>query len=307
MQSGPLAVFLCASPLKVRFIFNPSSGSNRRNPHLHDRAVTFIKEHGLDGSVVVTQRPRHATELAQQALAEGCSLVVAIGGDGTMNEVATALVGTPAVFGLIPCGSGNGLGRHLGIRRPDGNAFRTLLEGRPMAIDTGLVNGFTFFSTMGLGYEADIALRFSRLTSRGLAGYIRVGFPAFFSHPPEALTVRHPGGTAQLQVFSLAVMNSDQYGNDIRVAPGAKVDDGRFELVCFPPMSLLGACGILYRIGTDTFDRVKTVPRISSAEFVIERAKPGWIHTDGEPRETTAKLEISLKPHSLRIMVPVAP
>ena len=306
VQSGPLAVSLCASPLKVRFIFNPYSGSNRRNPHLRDRAIEFIAQHRLDGTVVSTERPRHATELAAQAVAEGCALVVAIGGDGTMNEVATALVGTPAVFGLIPCGSGNGLGRHLGIHQAGHGAFRTLLEGQPQAIDTGLVNGFTFFSTMGLGYEADIAVRFSRLTNRGLAGYIRVGFPAFFSHQAETLTIRHRDGTTQLQAFSLAVMNSDQYGNDIRVAPGAKVDDGRFELVCFPSMSFLGACGMLYRIGTDTFDRVRTVPRISSSEFVIERAKPGWIHTDGEPRATTARLEISLKPQSLRIMVPAS-
>jgi diacylglycerol kinase (ATP) len=293
--------------LKVRFIFNPSSGSNRRHPHLHDRAVEFIARHRLDGTVVTTQRPRHATELAAQAVAEGCTLVVAIGGDGTMNEVATALVGTPAVFGLIPCGSGNGLGRHLGIHRAGQGAFRTLLEGRPRAIDTGLVNGFAFFNAMGLGFEADIAVRFSRLTNRGLAGYFRVGVPAFFSHHPEAVTVRHPGGTAELQAFTLAVLNSDQYGNDARVAPGAKMDDGRFDLVSLPRVGLLGACGMLYRLGTDTFDQVKAATRLRGAEFVIERAKPGWIHTDGEPRATTARLEISLKPHSLRIMVPVAP
>ncbi len=96
--------------MKARFIFNPYSGSNRRNPYLRDRAAAFIKERGLDATVVDTLRPRHATELAAQAVAEGCELVVAIGGDGTMNEVASALVDTPAVFGLIPCGSGNGLG-----------------------------------------------------------------------------------------------------------------------------------------------------------------------------------------------------
>jgi diacylglycerol kinase (ATP) len=299
--------FLCAPPLKVRFIFNPHSGSNRRNPHLLGRAVEFIARHRLDGSVVSTQRPRHATELAAQAVAEGCSLVVAIGGDGTMNEVATALVGTPAVFGLIPCGSGNGLGRHLGIHQAGHGAFRTLLEGRPMPIDTGLVNGFAFFNVMGLGFEADIAVRFSRLTNRGLAGYFRVGVPAFFAHQPETVTVRHPGGTVQLQAFTLAILNSDQYGNDARVAPGAQMDDGRFDLVSLPRVGLLGACGMLYRLGTDTFDQVKAATRLRGAEFVIERAKPGWIHTDGEPRATTARLEISLKPHSLRIMVPAAP
>jgi len=292
--------------LKARFIFNPYSGSNRRNPYLRDRAAAFIRERGLDATVVDTLRPRHATELAAQAVADGCGLVVAIGGDGTMNEVATALVDTPVLFGLIPCGSGNGLGRHVGIRQPGHGAFRTLLEGQPMPIDTGLVNGFAFFNAMGLGFEADIAVRFSRQTRRGLASYIRVGLPSFFAHKPETVKVRHAGRMAHLEAFTLAVMNSDQYGNDARVAPGAKLDDGHFELVSVPRVGFLGACGMLYRLGTDTFDQVKAVTRFSGAEFVIERTKPGWIHTDGEPRATTARLEITLKPKSLRIMVPAS-
>jgi diacylglycerol kinase (ATP) len=268
-QSRPLF------PLKARFIFNPYSGSNRRNPYLRDRAAAFIKERGLDATVVDTLRPRHATELAAQAVADGCQLVVAIGGDGTMNEVATALVDTPAVFGLIPCGSGNGLGRHVGIRKPGAGAFRTLLEGQAMPIDTGLVNGFAFFNAMGLGFEADIAVRFSRQTRRGLAGYIRVGLPSFFAHQPETVKVRHAGRMAHLEAFTLAVMNSDQYGNDARVAPGAKLDDGRFELISVPRVGFLSACGMLYRLGTDSFDQVKAVTRFSGAEFTVERSKPG--------------------------------
>jgi YegS/Rv2252/BmrU family lipid kinase len=293
-------------PLKARFIYNPYSGRNRKNPSLRERAAEFIREHQLDATIAATERPRHATELAEQAVAAGCDLVVAIGGDGTMNEVATALVDTPAIFGLIPCGSGNGLGRHLGIRRPGDGAFRTLLQGRPMAIDTGTVNGFSFFNAMGLGFEADIAVRFSRQTNRGLTGYMRVGLPSFFAHQAERVSVSQAGETTHLQAFTLAVMNSDQYGNDARVAPGARIDDGRFDLISVPQVGFFGACTMLYRLGTDTFDQVKAVTRLSGPHFVIERAKPGWIHTDGEPRATTAKLEISLRPKSLRIMVPLA-
>ena len=295
------------SPLKVRFIFNPYSGRNRKNPYLYDRAVDFIAQERLDGTIVTTERPRHGTELARQAVDDGCDLVVAIGGDGTMNEVAEGLIGTSAVFGLIPCGSGNGLGRHLGIRKPGHGAFRTLLDGRPMPIDTGLVNGFPFFNAMGLGFEAEIAVRFSRQTNRGLAGYIRVGVPAFFSHQPERCTVHHAGSATEVDAFTLAVMNSDQYGNDARVAPGAKMDDGHFNLVSVPRVGFFGACHMLYRLGTDSFDQIKAVARINGSAFVIERKKAGWIHTDGEPRATTARLHVTLKPHSLRIMVPTTP
>jgi diacylglycerol kinase family enzyme len=175
-----------------------------------------------------------------------------------------------------------------------------------MPIDTGVVNGFPFFNAMGLGFEADIAVRFSRQTNRGLAGYIRVGIPSFFAHQPERCAVSHAAGTTAVDAFTLAVMNSDQYGNDARVAPGAKLDDGHFELISVPQVGFFGACGMLYRLGTDSFDQVKAVTRLSGAEFVIERTKPGWIHTDGEPRATTAKLEITLRPKSLRIMVPAS-
>lgn len=293
--------------MKARFIFNPHSGSNRHNPYLRGRAQAFIQQRGLDATVVSTERAGHATELAAAAVRDGCKLVVAIGGDGTMNEVASALVNTPATFGLIPCGSGNGLGRFLGIKRPNEDAFRTLLEGRPLAIDTGVVNGFPFFNAMGLGFEAEIARRFSLQTKRGLRGYIRVGVPAFAVHQPERCLVRHPGGATELETFTLAVMNSDQYGNDARVAPGAKLDDGQFELVSVPRVGLLASAWMMYRLATDSFAKARRVTRLRGSGFVIERTAPGWIHTDGEPRETGARLEIFLRPLSLRIMAPASP
>jgi len=290
--------------LKARFIFNPNSGRNRRNPYLRDRAVEFIARHRWDATVVSTTHPRHATELARQAVTDGCQMVVAIGGDGTMNEVATALVGTSAVFGLIPCGSGNGLGRHLGIPGPGHGAFQTLSEGHPLAIDTGTVNADPFFNVMGLGFEADIAVRFSRLTRRGLAGYIRVGVPSFFAHKPENCVVEHAGGRTNVEAFTLAILNSDQYGNDARIAPGAKVDDGHFDLVAVPRVSLLRAGGLIWHLATQSFERAQPVTRIKGSHFVIERARPGWIHTDGEPRAEAHRLEINLLPRSLRVMVP---
>lgn len=296
-QSGAVA-------LKARFIFNPHSGHNRRNPALRDRALEFVAHHGWDATVISTERPRHATELARAAVADGCGLVVAIGGDGTMNEVASALVGTPVIFGLIPCGSGNGLGRHLGIPGPGQGAFRTLCDGAPVAIDTGLVNSNPFFNAMGLGFEADIAVRFSRLTSRGLAGYVRVGLRSFVTHEPERCRIEHPDGVTETEAFTLVVLNSDQYGNDARVAPGAQVDDGQFDLVAVPRVNFLQAGRLMWHLARQQFERVRSVTRLRGDRFVIERRRPGWIHTDGEPRAEGHRLEISLRPRSLRIMVP---
>jgi diacylglycerol kinase (ATP) len=290
--------------LKARFIFNPHSGSNRRNPHLRDRAKEFIAQHGWDATVVSTERPRHATELARQAVDEGCTLVVAIGGDGTMNEVACALIDSPTCFGLIPCGSGNGLGRHLGIRRPGRGAFQTLLNGRPLAIDTGMVNTDPFFCVAGTGFESVIASRFATLTSRGFSGYLRTGIQAWRTYRPERYVIHHAQGRDSIEAFTLAISNSSQYGNNAYIAPGASVSDGLLDLTAVPRIGLHNAVPLLWRLFNGSLNRVASVRQWQGERFVIERERPGWIHTDGEPRAEVSRLEISVRPRSLRIMVP---
>ena len=292
--------------MKTRFIFNPHSGSNRRNPYLRERAIAFIRERGLDATVVNTERPRHATELAAEAVRDGCGLVVAIGGDGTMNEVASALVDSPAVFGLIPCGSGNGLGRHLGIHKAGQGAFHTLLDGEPMAIDTGVINGFPFFCAAGMGFEAVIASRFALLTSRGFSGYLRSSAQAWWTYRPENYVIHQGSRTFPVEAFTLAVANSSQYGNNAYIAPDASVHDGLLDVTAVPRVSLVNALPLIWRLFHGSITRVSTVTHLQGDQFVIDRAKPGWIHTDGEPRATTARLEISIRPRSLKIMVPAA-
>ena len=303
-QSDPAHFSLTSHALKARFIFNPHSGSNRRNPYLRDRALEFIARCGWDASVVSTTHPRHATELARQAVDEGCTLVIAIGGDGTMNEVATALVGTPAIFGLIPCGSGNGLGRHVGIPGPGHGAFRTLAEGEPMAMDTGTINGDPFFCAAGVGFEALIAGRFAVLTNRGFSGYLHTGLKAWFSYQPENYLIHHAGGQTRLEALTLAIANSAQYGNNAYIAPGASICDGLLNLTAVPRVNFFNALPLFWRLFHGSLDRVPSIVMLQGSSFVIERDKPGWVHTDGEPRAEASRLEISVRPKSLRIMVP---
>src|SRR5688572_21354012 len=154
-------------PLKTRFIINLRSGRAAR----HFAALRgFAAKHGAE--VALTERARHASELATRALNEGCELIVAVGGDGTMNEVASSLVGTAATLGLVPCGSGDGLGRHLGIHGSIARACDILLTGRPRTIDTGLADGHPFFTAAGVGFEAEIAQRFNLLRRRGFLRYV---------------------------------------------------------------------------------------------------------------------------------------
>ena len=291
---------------RARFIFNPHSGHNARNPWLLDRARAFIAEHKLDATVVPTEHPLHATDLARRAIDEGCGLVVAIGGDGTMNEVATALVGTDVTLGLIPCGSGNGLGRHLGIPGPGKGAFRALLANHSRVIDTGLADGHAFFNAMGLGFDAEISARFNALTSRGLSSYVRTASRTLFGYRTVNYTIHADDKEVSSRAFIVAVANSDQYGNDCYIAPGARVDDGLLDLTVIRRLTPFNVLPLAERLFTKRIAGSPSVTRLRAKRFVIERSAPGPLHTDGEVRESDASIEVRVLPSSLRIAVPAS-
>ncbi len=293
--------------MKTRFIFNPCSGKNRRHPWLVPAIREFIATHGLDASVIPTERPGHATELAREALAAGCTRVVAVGGDGTMNEVAQALIGTSAALGLVPCGSGNGLALHLGIPTNPRAALRLLAEpsAQDVAIDTGTANGHPFCNAMGVGFDAEISRRFNRLKRRGFLAYARTGLAAWFRFLPQTVTISNGYGSAErLETLIVAVANSDQYGNYARIAPRARVDDGALDLIAVRPLNLLSTATLVVRLFTGSVDRSTRVRRLSGRRFVIERPTPGLLHTDGETHETGARVEVMVRPRSLHIIVP---
>ncbi len=290
---------------RARFIFNPRSGHNARNPWLLERARAFVAEHRLDADVVATERPRHATELARRALDAGCRVVVAIGGDGTVNEVASALVGTDAALGLVPCGSGNGLGRHLGIPGPGKGAFRALLDGHVRRIDTGLADGHVFINAMGLGFDAEISARFNALSTRGLPAYARTTLKALLGYRRDHYVIRAEGGAeVRTPAFLVAVANSDQYGNDCYIAPGSRVDDGLLDLTLVRRLTCFNVLPLAERLFTKRIDGSPSVVRLRAARFEIERPGPGLLHTDGEVRECESVVEVAVRPASLRIVVP---
>lgn len=285
--------------LKTLVIVNPRSG---RAARARDAVHAFAVAQGA--RIALTERPRHASALASAALREGCELVVAVGGDGTLNEVAAVLSGTPATLGLVPCGSGNGLGRHLGIHGSIAHSLEILRAGRPRLIDTGLADGHPFFTAAGLGFEAEIAERFNRLTRRGFARYLTTSAQAFHAYAPRLCTVEHGGVRTTVPTFTLAIGNCDQYGNNAFIAPGARVDDGLLDLTVIPPLTALNLVPLMWHLFRGTLDRVPTVFRLRAATFTVERTSPGPIHTDGEVHQAPARLTFSVRPASLRILTP---
>lgn len=240
-----------------------------------------------------------------QALGDGCELIVAVGGDGTMNEVATTLVGTQAIFGLVPCGSGDGLGRHLGIHGSIARALEILSTGRAHCIDTGLADGHPFFTVAGIGFEAEIAQRFNRLRYRGFARYLATSAQAFLQWRPEDYTISGENGSETVCAFTLTATNASQYGNNARIAPDAQVDDGMLDLCTVPPVGFWNAMPLAAHLFHGTIGRVRGVRIRRGDRFVVERARPGLLHTDGELHEAGTRIEFKVRPASLRMMVPV--
>ncbi len=293
--------------MKTCFIFNPCSGRNRRRPRLAGAIKAFISARSLDARFAVTEGPGHATELAREAVMAGHEVVVAVGGDGTMNEVAQGLLNTPAALALVPCGSGNGLARHLGLPRSPLGALR-LAAGtgsRVVAVDTGTANGKPFFNAMGLGLDADVSQRFNRLTRRGLPAYARVAWSALRELRAQRCIVTCGARQETMDVLLIAIANSDQYGNNARIAPGARVDDGRLDLVAIRSIGLLRAATLVPRLFLGNIDRSPHVTRFTGPRFVIDRMGPGLIHTDGETHPMPARVEVEVQPRSLRIIIPM--
>lgn len=290
--------------MRMRFIINPCSGRNRRRPWLSRAISEFARAHALDAGVFVTEGRGHATDLARSAVQAGEAVVVAVGGDGTMNEVAQALTGTPTALGLVPCGSGNGLALHLGLPRTLIGALSLLKgAGRVVSIDTGEVAGRPFFNAMGVGLDAEVSRRFNGLTRRGLPAYVRASLGVLRQRRPRSCTIVTGDRRITLDTLLVAVANSDQYGNNARIAPGARVDDGMLDLIAIKPVGMLSLAGLVPRLFLGTIEGSQHVVRLRSSSFTIEREEPGIVHTDGETHDVGRVVTIRVRPRSLRVLV----
>jgi YegS/Rv2252/BmrU family lipid kinase len=231
-------------------------------------------------------------------------MVVAIGGDGTMNEVAAALVDSPAILGLIPCGSGNGLGRHLGIQRGGAASFATLLKGRVRRIDTGTANGIPFFNVMGMGFDADLSARFNQLHRRGFRAYVTTTLQSLRAYRPKRYRIRSSDLAIEESAFLIAVANSDQYGNNCFIAPRARVDDRKLDLTLIRPVRFRDTLPLTVRLFAGSVDRSSRAFCHSATGFTIDCSEAGYFHTDGEVHETSGSLHVEVKPASLAVQVP---
>ena len=290
--------------MSVAIIVNPLSGGvpPAKGRARAELASSVLSQAGEEGDVFVTDRRGHGRELAAAAVRHGARLVIAWGGDGTVNEVASALVGTSSALGIVPSGSGNGLARELGVDRHPDRAIRDALRAAPRRIDAGEIGGRLFFNMAGVGFDAHVAACFDRCSSgrRGFSTYARLTATEMWSYPSATY---HVGTREVRRALLVTFANSSQFGNGARVAPAARLDDGQLDVVVFEETSRLAAMCQIPRLFTGTFDRAPGVTTWRIEHVVVEGERPITFHVDGEPLRGPSTLDVRIHPLALLVNV----
>jgi diacylglycerol kinase (ATP) len=256
----------------------------------------------------ITAHRGHARELAAEAVREGRGLVLACGGDGTVNEVAWGLLGSGAVLGVLPAGSGNGFARTLGIPRSPRRALAMLGGCVPAAIDVGMANGRPFLNVAGVGFDAALGQAFEehcrRGGRRGVLSYFRIGLKIMWGHRSQEVEVEVDGSRWRRRVLLVTFANGRQYGGGAVIAPRARIDDGLLDVVSVReagPVEMIGAVARMY---TGRIERFRCYEKVRARAAVLAADTPIAFHRDGEPDPPVERVEITTLPGALRVLVP---
>jgi YegS/Rv2252/BmrU family lipid kinase len=286
---------------KALFIINPISGGKKKDG-VPDLIEKHLDTQSLKLVIVFSDSVSHARQIASDA-ANKFEVVVAVGGDGTVNEVASAIVGSDTRLGIVPFGSGNGLSRFLKIPMDIEKSIKTLTTGKVELIDSAILNGRPFFNMAGIGFDAHIAGVFSQNKKRGFVSYIKSAFEEINKYKAQRYHIEIDGKTFEREAFMISIANSSQYGNNAHVSPRASVQDGMLDVCVIKPFPLWRLTEMGIRMITKTTDKVKYLEIIRGKHIVVERAKEGPVHLDGEPLMEGKEIIIDILPMSLQVIV----
>lgn len=289
--------------MKARLIINPISGT-RSKAGLDRMVIDSLSPLGWEVEVVYTKGHGDATRLALSAIEKKCDAVLAAGGDGTINETAAALCGTGVVLGILPCGSGNGLARHLGIPIDLREGLKVIHENHPTDIDYATVNDRKFFCTCGVGFDAAVSAAFARKKTRGKFTYLQSTFETYASYEPEFYTIRANGKKLTEKAFLVAVCNASQYGNNAYIAPSASINDGLLDVTIIHAGNTLSTALVGVDMMTGMIERNMLIQTFRTDNIIIERERRGPSHLDGEPLEMDDCLDIRCHHNGLRVFTP---
>ena len=287
---------------KILFIMNPISGTVRKT------GIPKVVEDNLDKDcfdfdLEETRYSGHAYELATDAKVHGYDAVVAVGGDGTVNEVARAIVHSDIALGIVPCGSGNGLARHLMLPMDAAKAIKVINSYTVHYLDYGMINDIPFFCTCGMGFDAFISMKFAESGRRGPVTYIENILREGLKYRPETYEIKDENGTSLYRAFLVSCANASQYGNNAYIAPQASMSDGLLDVIIMEPFDMLEAPQISIDMFNKTLDKNSKIKTFKTKHIQIHREKPGFIHYDGEPVMTSSDVDISVKDKGIKIII----
>ena len=299
-----LILYFCSmneTKKSVTFIVNPISGTHSKKA-LPELIEQYLDKDLFESRIVCTEYAGHASELAHQYAEEGTDIVVAVGGDGTVNEVARSLVHTSTALGIIPCGSGNGLARHLCLPLDMKKAISIINQCKIEAFDYGIINDLPFFCTCGMGFDAFISLKFAEAGKRGPITYVENVLKEGLTYKPETYEVADDTGTHRHKAFLIACANASQYGNNAYIAPGATMKDGQMDVIIMEPFDVLDAPQIAADLFMKTLTNNSKIKTFRTNKLHIHRKEPGAIHYDGDPIMTGKDIDVSIEHLGLHIV-----
>ena len=285
----------------ITFILNPISGTGKKG-HIPALIEEIIDQEMFEYDIQQTKYKGNAAEIARDCVACGRDVVVAIGGDGTVNEVARSLVHTNTALGIIPCGSGNGLARHLCLPLDIRKALQIINECKIEAFDYGIINDLPFFCTCGMGFDAFISLKFAEAGKRGPITYVENVLKEGLKYKPETYEVEDETGAKKYKAFLIACANASQYGNNAYIAPHATMKDGLLDVVILEPFTAFDAPQISIDLFNKTLENNSKIKTFKTKRIHIHRSEPGAIHYDGDPMMTGTDIDISIRPLSISIV-----
>lgn len=287
---------------RLLFVINPISGTAAKE-HLPEMIAKYIDSNLFDYTIRNTEYAGHATVLAREAVAEGVDVVVAVGGDGTVNEVARSLVHTPAALGIIPLGSGNGLARHLLIPLSVKRSIEIINRMEIRELDYGVINEYPFFCTCGMGFDAFVSLKFAETGKRGPITYIQKVLEEGVRYKPETYELSSDGDTIVHKAFLISCANASQYGNNAYIAPQASMSDGLMDVIVMEPFDVIEAPQIAIDMFSKTLDLNSKIKTFQTKRLHIHRSRPGVIHYDGDPVMSGEDITVHLEEKGIRIVV----
>ena len=287
---------------KIAFIINPFSGTGKKEdlPTLIQRG---LDSRFYDAETVFTEFRGHGTKLAKDFVEKGFQIVVAVGGDGTVNEVAQALVHTNCSLGIIPIGSGNGLARHLEIPMNLQKAINLLNSSESILMDYGLINNRPFFCTCGTGFDAYVSMEFAKGKKRGVMSYIEKIITGYFSYKSQNYHLLGHGIDLNVKAFVLTFANASQWGNNAYIAPQASVQDGQLDISIMSNFPVIAIPTLALNLFAKNIDKDLFMTTLRSEEITLMREESGPFHYDGEPYEEGKEIHVKTIPDGLKVLV----